>query len=99
MRLNLRHDATARHGDATGENMQHHDRISNPPARNAEITKRYARVWKSIVSGVVTPRDEDVTPWYSAAQHAMGAALHEAAVERLEMPRDTAIELAVMSAA
>lgn len=60
---------------------QHHD--ADGPARNAAITRQYARVWKSIIDGVVPVHDADIAGWYGAAQHALGAALHAAEIERI----------------
>ena len=60
---------------------QHHD--ADRPARNAAITRQYARVWKSIIDGVVPAHDADIIGWYGAAQHALGAALHAAEIERI----------------
>ena len=42
---------------------------------------RYARLWKSVVSGVVPSRRHDVDAWYSVAQHVLGVALHEAQLD------------------
>lgn len=44
---------------------------------------RYARLWKALTSGAVPSRAVDVAGWYGAAQHAVGAALHEAQMDGL----------------
>lgn len=44
---------------------------------------RYARLWKSVVSGVVPSRTDDVDAWYGVAQHLLGVALHEAHLDRV----------------
>ena len=79
--------------------MQNQDDISNRSARNAEITNRYARLWKSIVSGVVTRPNEDVASWYAAAQHGIGAALHESAMDSITSPETVGEAVEVKSAA
>lgn len=44
---------------------------------------RYARLWKSVVSGVVPSRSHEVDAWYRAARHVIGIALHEAQLDRV----------------
>ena len=44
---------------------------------------RYARLWKSVVSGVVPSRTDDVDAWYGVAQHLLGVALHEAQLDQV----------------
>ncbi len=61
------------------------DEMSSAGSRAGRVVPqvRYARLWKSLVSGSVPPRSADVAQWYRAAQHVLGPVLHEAQVERI----------------
>ena len=63
--------------------MSDHNASTRLQARNAAVTRRYARLWKSIISGEAPTLGDDTTAWYAAAQHAIGYCLHAAEVERV----------------
>ena len=44
---------------------------------------RYARLWKTLVSGTVPPRTADAGCWYRAAQHVIGQVLHDVQVRHV----------------
>jgi hypothetical protein len=62
--------------------MTDHNASKRTQARNAAVTRRYARVWKAIISGDVPARGDDIDTWYASAQHALGFCVHAAAVDR-----------------
>ena len=78
--------------------MTDHNESEWTRARNAEVTRRYARLWKAIISGEVPARGDNTDIWYASAQHALGFVLHAIAVERVT-GEEPAGEDAVKSAA
>lgn len=75
------------------------DKAVNTPSRNAAETKRYAKVWKAIMSGTVPTRRDDVQGWYRAAQHVIGVCLHDAQLKAVLREVDNEFVLPVSSAA
>ena len=63
--------------------MTDHNASKPTQARNAAVTRRYARLWKAIISGAVPAQGEDTETWYAASQHAIGYCLHAVEVERV----------------
>ena len=63
--------------------MTDHNGFKRTQARNAAVTRRYARLWKSIISGAVPTHGVDTETWYAASQHVIGYCLHAAEVERV----------------
>ncbi len=61
--------------------MEERDEVERQRVASAVAQMRYARLWKSVVSGIVPPRTADVEQWYRAAQHVIGPVLHDAQVE------------------
>lgn len=78
----LLNDASQRLAFNNGDHM-HQQNEGAVPGCDAAITRRYARLWKSVIDGAVPARDTDVGGWYAAAQHALGTVLHAAEVERI----------------
>lgn len=77
--------------------MTNHNAGQRTQARNAAETRRYARLWKSIISGEVPAQCDDTDTWYASAQHAIGFCLHAAAVDRVtaaEEPPDDDVKRA-----
>ena len=75
------------------------DKAVTTPARNTAETKRYAKVWKAVVSGTVPTRRDDVQGWYRAAQHVIGVCLHDAQLEAVLHDVDDIIVMPISSAA
>lgn len=77
--------------------MTDHNASERTRARNAAETRRYARLWKAIISGEVSAQGDDTDTWYASAQHAIGFCVHAAAVDRVtaaEEPPDDDVKSA-----
>ena len=77
--------------------MTDHNAGERTKARNAAVTRRYARLWKSIISGEVPAQGYDTDTWYASARHAIGFCIHAAAVDRVtaaEEPPDDDVKRA-----